>query len=89
MRRISATWLPLEYDLQLTHGEKEAKEVPELQSFREAVRQETREKIRQEGRKEAPRKGFYVSKDPKETEPGAGGGADEASLTGPKTVPGK
>ena len=60
-----ATWLPLEYDLQLTHGEKEAKDVPELQGFREAVRQETREKIRQEGRKEAPRKGFYVSKDPK------------------------
>ena len=44
-----ATWLPLEYDLQLTHGEKEAKEVPELQSFREAVRKDAQALLSQVG----------------------------------------
>ena len=28
------TWLPLEYDLQLTHGTKEAKEIPSLIDIR-------------------------------------------------------
>lgn len=43
------TWLPLEYDLQLTHGTKEAKEIPQLARLREAVKEETIRKIRKEG----------------------------------------
>ena len=59
------TWLPLEYDLQLTYGTEEAKKIPYLARLREAVREETMRKIEKETAKEKPRKGYYVSKDPK------------------------
>ncbi len=34
-----ATWLPLEYDLQMTYGEKECKADPSLAKLREVIRQ--------------------------------------------------
>ena len=40
-----STWLPLEYDLQLTYGVKEAEAFPYMQLLREAVRQDSLIKI--------------------------------------------
>ncbi|MBW9212272.1 MULTISPECIES: HD family hydrolase [Terrabacteria group] len=42
------TWLPLEYDLQLTYGEKEASFSSYLKELREAIRQESLLKIEKE-----------------------------------------
>ena len=40
-----STWLPLEYDLQLTYGVKEAEAFPYMQALRQAVRQDSLDKI--------------------------------------------
>ena len=45
-----STWLPLEYDLQLTYGEKEVGFSDYMKQLREAVNQVSREKIKREGR---------------------------------------
>ncbi len=39
------TWLPLEYELQLTYGQEQAKAFPYLQRLREMIEQDTLEKI--------------------------------------------
>ncbi|MBQ8954165.1 MAG: HD domain-containing protein [Clostridia bacterium] len=44
-----ATWLPLEYDLQLTHGREQVAFSPYLQALKAAIDEITREKIREEG----------------------------------------
>ena len=44
-----ATWLPLEYDLQLTYGREQAAFSPYLTSLKAAIDEVTREKIRTEG----------------------------------------
>lgn len=41
-----STWLPLEYDLQMTYGTGECGFHPYIQELREAVRQDSREKIK-------------------------------------------
>ena len=56
------SWLDLEYELQLTYGQEQAKAFPYLEKLREAVKQDSLRKIEQEGKKETP-EGFYVSKD--------------------------
>ncbi len=43
-----STWLPLEYDLQLTYGEKEVEFSPYLTALKEYINEMTREKIRRE-----------------------------------------
>ena len=45
-----STWLPLEYDLQLTYGEKEVGFSDYMKQLREAVNQVSKEKIKREGR---------------------------------------
>ena len=40
-----ATWLPLEYDLQLTYGVNECARTPYMKALREAVADDTRRKI--------------------------------------------
>lgn len=44
-----SSWLPLEYDLQLTYGEKEVEFSPYMKELKEYINQMTREKIRKEG----------------------------------------
>ena len=44
-----ATWLPLEYDLQMTYGEKECMADPYLTKLREVIRQISEDKITAEG----------------------------------------
>lgn len=39
------TWLPLEYELQLTYGQEEAEAFPYMKRLREAVEQDSRDKI--------------------------------------------
>lgn len=39
------TWLPLEYELQLTYGQEQARAFPYLQKLRKAVEEDSREKI--------------------------------------------
>lgn len=57
------SWLELEYDLQLTYGQEQAKAFPYLQKLRQAVEQDSLAKIRREGAAARNRNGFYVSKD--------------------------
>lgn len=38
------TWIPLEYDLQMTYGQEEAKAFPYLQELRKAVEEDSRKK---------------------------------------------
>ncbi len=40
------SWLPLEYDLQLTYGQEQAKAFPYLKELRKVVKQDTLDKIR-------------------------------------------
>ncbi len=40
-----STWIPLEYDLQLSHGRKEAEAFPYMKELRELVAEDTRKKI--------------------------------------------
>lgn len=40
-----STWLPLEYDLQLTYGEKETKDLPFMAALRRRINQDTLEKV--------------------------------------------
>ena len=47
-----STWLPLEYDLQYTHGQQQAAFSPTLRRLREAVDRQTTEKIRGAERRE-------------------------------------
>ena len=42
------TWLPLEYDLQMTYGETESQAFPYTALLREKIREDSREKIRRE-----------------------------------------
>lgn len=42
------TWLPLEYDLQMTYGETESRAFPYTELLREKIREDSREKIRRE-----------------------------------------
>ena len=55
-----ATWLPLEYDLQITYGEKECKADPYLTKLREVIRQTSIDKIAAEG--EDRKKSYYIRK---------------------------
>lgn len=43
-----STWLPLEYDLQLTYGEKETRDIPWMAALRERVNRDSVEKIKKE-----------------------------------------
>ncbi len=43
-----STWLPLEYELQLTYGEKDAKHFKYMKELQEYMKEVTREKIRKE-----------------------------------------
>ena len=54
------TWLPLEYDLQMTYGEKECKADPYLTKLREVIRQISIDKIAAEG--EDRKKSYYIRK---------------------------
>lgn len=58
------TWLPLEYDLQLTYGNEQAKVHPYLQKLRDVVKQDSIDKITKEG-KTFNTDGYYISKDKK------------------------
>lgn len=55
-----ATWLPLEYDLQMTYGEKECKADPYLTKLREVIRQISIDKIAAEG--EDRKMPYYIRK---------------------------
>ncbi|NLK36786.1 MAG: HD domain-containing protein [Epulopiscium sp.] len=44
-----SSWLPLEYELQTTYGEKEAEFHPRLKALRDTAREDTIEKIKREG----------------------------------------
>ena len=44
-----STWLPLEYELQLTYGEKETRDIPYMAALRERVNRDSVEKIKKEG----------------------------------------
>lgn len=55
-----ATWLPLEYDLQMTYGEKECKADPYLAKLREVIRQISIDKIASEG--EDRGRPYYIRK---------------------------
>lgn len=46
------TWLPLEYDLQMTYGETESQAFPYTELLREKIREDSREKIRREHKPE-------------------------------------
>ena len=46
-----STWLPLEYELQLTYGEKECGCFPYIQRLRELVREDSRAKIKEASEK--------------------------------------
>ncbi len=52
-----STWLPLEYDLQYSYGQKEAAAAPFLQELHKAIDEETDEQIR-----EAERRGIRENK---------------------------
>ena len=54
------TWLPLEYKLQMTYGQKECKAAPYLERLREVIRQDSVDKIKDEG--EDLDKHYYVRK---------------------------
>ena len=56
------SWVDLEYTLQLTYGQEQAKAFPYLEELREIVRQDTLDKIEREGRRKNAQ-GFHVSKD--------------------------
>lgn len=56
-----ATWLPLEYDLQMTYGEKECMADPYLTKLREVIRQISEDKITAEG--EDRESSYYIRKD--------------------------
>ena len=43
-----STWLPLEYKLQLTYGEKETRDIPYMAALRERVNRDSVEKIKKE-----------------------------------------
>ena len=43
-----STWIPLEYDLQLTHGRKEAEAFPYMKELRELVAEDSLKKIEEE-----------------------------------------
>ena len=47
-----STWLPLEYELQLTYGEKETRDIPWMSALRERVNQDSVKKMRTEKLKE-------------------------------------
>ena len=47
-----STWLPLEYELQLTYGEKETRDIPWMAALRERVNQDSVKKMRTEKLKE-------------------------------------
>ena len=55
-----ATWLPLEYDLQMTYGEKECKADPYLAKLREVIRQISADKIASEGEERG--QSYYIRK---------------------------
>lgn len=46
------TWLPLEYELQMTYGQEEAKAFPYLERLRKAVEEDSRRKIEEKHKKE-------------------------------------
>lgn len=45
------SWIELEYELQLTYGQEQVKDIPYLSSLRETIRQDSLEKIRREAQK--------------------------------------
>lgn len=58
------TWLPLEYDLQLTYGQKEAEAFPYTRQLRKAVEQDSIDKIAKEREeKHDGTEAFHVSRD--------------------------
>ena len=54
------TWLPLEYDLQMTYGEKECMADPYLTKLREVIRQISADKIASEGEERG--QSYYIRK---------------------------
>lgn len=56
------TWLPLEYELQLTYGEKQTAQFPYTKQLREVLRQDTLRKIEKEQSAEK-KQGYNVSKE--------------------------
>lgn len=59
------TWLPLEYELQLTYGQKEAGAFPYTRQLRQTVEQDSADKMALEGASECQeqKEAFYVSRD--------------------------
>lgn len=57
------SWLPLEYELQMTYGQEQAKAFPYLQKLRKTIEQDSVDKIEREGKAEKKEAGFYVSKE--------------------------
>lgn len=58
------TWLPLEYELQLTYGQAETKAFPYTKTLRKMIEQDSLDKIEKEGSKDCgiAGNGFYVSR---------------------------
>lgn len=58
------TWLPLEYDLQLTYGQQQVEDIPYMCALKKVIDQDTRDKIEREGWKKCGKmSGFHVSAD--------------------------
>ena len=51
----AATWLPLEYDLQLRYGQQECREFPFTRALRRLVEEESRELIQKDRENPAPK----------------------------------
>ncbi len=47
-----STWLPLEYELQLTYGQKESSYFPFTRELRRELEEDSRRKIAEEGEKQ-------------------------------------
>ena len=47
-----STWLPLEYELQLTYGQKECSYFPFTRELRRELEEDSRRKIAEEGEKQ-------------------------------------
>lgn len=57
------TWLPLEYELQLTYGQEQARGIPYMKKLRDAVYQDSLDKIAKEGNTHPAGKGNYKVSD--------------------------
>ena len=58
------TWLPLEYQLQLTHGQEQCRDIPYMKELRDAISRDVRDKIQREGsRQDSVEAGYTASSD--------------------------